>query len=125
MTQIPAGFEDFMARHGYTFAVIGNVLTGEKIFVGDRSSLESDYIVRNHFDYMSVVQINECFMNRLMPAMVAQGIVCGVLCKPREDVFVGLFRNDRRSMNDQIDSSEQADQELRELWRSPDAVVAQ
>ena len=125
MAQIPPGFQDFMLRHGYSFAIIADVVTGEKITVGERASLETDYLVREYLDYLTVAELYDCSKNRLFPAMDQDGVVCGLLCKPKVDVMVALFANDRRSVFNRIEPGELADQELRALWCSSDVPNAQ
>lgn len=122
MTKIPKGFEQLMSHFGFCFAVIGDIETGEKTSIGNRSALAMDFIVRNTFDSLSVSDLDACYKDRLMPAMVQQGDVCGIICKPAEGIVVGLFANDRRAVMDRVESNEMADKDLRTLWRSNDGA---
>lgn len=74
-------------------------------------------------DDMSVNDLHECYKNRLFPAMVQDGIVCGLLCNPCEGIYVELFANDQRSVMDRIYPGKRADQELRSLWRAFQATA--
>ena len=113
---VPRGLSGLMARHEIVVAVVVSLDTTEKEVVGDRTALESDYVLRTLFDDLSVQQIQEYLEDQILPRLAQQGRVCGVVCKPTENTVVGLYYHDERDVIQRYQTSKIIDAEVRELW---------
>ena len=113
---IPSGFLELMERHHIIVAVAVSVDTGNKRVVGDRTALESDYMLRSLFDDLSVRDIQESLDGQILPRMVQQGKVFGMICRPTEDMIVGLYCHNERDVGEQYQTSKIVDAEVRDLW---------
>lgn len=116
MKMVPGGLSELMDRHDIMVVVILTIDTGEKEIVGDRTALESDYVVRTLFDDLSAKQVQEYLEGQILPRMAQQGKVCGVICQPNENVVVGLYYHDERGVFQRAETSEIIDKEIRDLW---------
>jgi len=97
-------------------AAIASMETKDKTFLGDRSRLESDGLVRNMFDELSVEQIHFHLEGQLLPRLWSQGKVYGILCKPKNDVVVGLYGHDDRDVLKHYETAQLIDSSLKEIW---------
>lgn len=111
-TELPA----LMSRYHIVVAVIVSIGTERKETLGDRRALDSDYTVRTVFDDLSVQEIEQYLDGRILPRMIQQGRVCGVICKPNEDTIVGLYYHDERDVVQRYEMSKSIDADIRELW---------
>lgn len=113
---VPNGLCDLMDRHEIIVSVVVSRDTDEKQVVGDRTALESDYVVRTLFDDLTVQQIFGFLEGQILPRLVQQGKVCGIIYKPTENTVVGLYYHDERNVIQRYQKSIVVDSKLRELW---------
>lgn len=113
---IPATLQDLMRQHNIIVSVVANTETGEKIFFGDRTALDSDYVIRTTFDDLSAQELEEYLKDMILPQMIQQGRVCALMCKPNEHTIVGLFCHDERDVLERYHSNKIIDSEVKGLW---------
>jgi hypothetical protein len=107
-----------MQRHQIVVAVVLSVETGDMDLVGDRAALDSDYVIRTLFEDLSAREVQKYLEDQILPRLVQQGRVSGVICMPAEDTVVGLYCHDERDVIQRYDTSKIIDAEIRELWAS-------
>jgi|ERR1051325_2288699 hypothetical protein len=113
---IPEGLHDLMSRKGILAAVVVSLESGEKAVLGNRASLESDYALRTLFDDLAVTEIEKYLEGQILPRIVQQGKVCGVICKPGGKAIVGLYYHDQRDVVQRYQFSKELDAEVCALW---------
>lgn len=113
---VPKGLIELMNQYEIVVVVVLSVDTGEKKFFGDRTALESDYLVRTLFEDLSAQQIQEYLEGQILPRMAQQGKVCGVICKPTQNNVVGLYYHDERDVTQRYKTSKVIGAEVSELW---------
>jgi hypothetical protein len=113
---VPKGLAEFIARNNIIACVVVFPDSGEKLAFGDRSLLESDYAVRTLFDDLSVEEISDHLRGQLLPRMVQQGKVCGVICKPIENAIIGMYYHDERDVVHRYHFSKSLEAEIKALW---------
>jgi hypothetical protein len=107
-----------MARHNILATIVVYLDSGQKLTIGDRARLESDYVVRTLFDDLTPKEISAFLEGQILPRMAQQGKVCGVICKPNANTIVGMYYHDDRDIVQRFHFSKGLDAEVRELWNS-------
>lgn len=113
---IPNELHDFLHRNHIIVAVVVCLKSGEMTTIGERDSLESDHVVSMLFDDFTPEGVDEYLRDQILPRMVQQGRVCGVICKPTPTTIVGLYYHDEGDVVRRYHLSKQLDNELRSLW---------
>jgi hypothetical protein len=119
VAMIPDGFQELISRNNIVATIVTLLDSGEKVTLGDRTKLQSDFIVRTLFDDLTVEEIDAFLKGRLLPCMVQQGKVCGIVCKPNEKTIVGIYYHDERDVRQRYNVSKKLDAELRQLFSHP------
>lgn len=115
---IPTGLSDVIEDHRIIVTVVLTIDTGKIEVIGDRSSLDSDYIVRTLFDDLTPSEVESYLENQILPRMIQQSDVCGVICKPNSKTVVGMYYHDQRDVIARYDTSKAIDSDVQRVWKS-------
>ncbi len=116
MTQ---NFSNILEVTGVPFAVVANLSIGEIHSVGDAKALGADDLFNQLFlDFETVSALNRSLQGQLLPRTWSQGKVCCIVCKPSEDVLVGLFCVGERDPVAQYHWSKQVGKKVSAFWES-------
>ena len=121
MNLIPETFREFLCRHGVAWAFASFSPFEEKQVFGDAKLLESDDIVSHYFE--NICRLDQFLDGQILPNMVQQGNVVGIICRPTETVIVGLLYHDSRDVVQQYRHGKKLDEELRALWAADKSKV--
>lgn len=114
MNGIPKSFLKFIEQERIAWAVISFAPFTEQQVFGDSKVLESDDIVSQYFGDLSLLE--QSLEGRILPRMVQQGRVGGVICKPEKNLIVGMLYNDDFEGVERYWHGKKLDEKLRALW---------
>ncbi|MCA9040110.1 MAG: hypothetical protein KDA65_07185 [Planctomycetaceae bacterium] len=100
-----------------SFAVIAELLSGEIQFYGDRQMIGDPHLIEALFGDNSAIQtLNKSLEGQLLPQIWSQGKITCVVCKPTENIIVGLFHSDHRTAVEHYQWSKKADAMIRLVY---------
>jgi len=103
---------------GVPFAVIAHLATGELVSVGDSRAVAGDDLFNSLFlDFECVSALNRSLQGQLLPRTWSQGKVSCIVCKPEEDVIVGLFSLNERDPVAQYHWTKKLGNEVTAFWQ--------
>ena len=108
-------FQRFLQDNNILVGVVVDIGSSSIVVHGDPKQLESDGLLRYYFS--DVAKLNGYLTGRLLPAMLQQGQVAGVISKPTDDMIVGLLYHDERPVLQRYQYSQQLDQGVRDIWK--------
>lgn len=114
MKIVPMNFPEFLKRNSIAWAVVSCAPFSDKQIFGDSKGLESEDIVSQYFGDLPLLE--QSLEGRILPRMVQQGNVAGVICKPAENTIVGMLYHDDGDGVQRYSHGKKLDEELRALW---------
>lgn len=106
-------FIDFTVKNRIIYAVIVNLDTRTFISTGWKYELPYEGLLKSLFnDEETVKKVNDSLKGQIMPQSMAQGDLNCALCKPKDNILVGLFYIDKREPSESYEYSRQLDNEL-------------
>jgi hypothetical protein len=106
-------FADFMFKYGIIYAVIADLDKNTVISSGWRYKLPYDGLLKSLFeDEDTVRSVNDSLDGQILPQSMIQGDLNCSLCKPKENILVGLFYIDKRDSIESYEFSNQLNNEL-------------
>ena len=92
---IPKGLSDLISEFGIIVAVVASLDDGAVEMIGKRENLAHDDLVKQLFgDEETTAALNRSLEGRMLPRMWSQGEVSCVICKPSDEILVGLLYHD-------------------------------
>ncbi|WBW96125.1 hypothetical protein [Oceanirhabdus sp. W0125-5] len=95
-----------------------NLKSGEIETIGDKSKLVYDDLVTDLFDNIdSIYSLDKSIEGQRMPQTWRQGEVKCIVCKPSNNILVGLFYNEYRDTIESYQWSKEVNKELEAIWK--------
>ena len=114
---IVTALHEFLTSAGIPYALAANVATGEVDSFGDATAIVGTDLVNTLFaDRESINALQRSLQGQLLPRIWSQGDLTCIVCKPSEDVIVGLFCRALRDPVEQYHRSTNLNDELCRLW---------
>jgi hypothetical protein len=110
-----ASFQRFLHENSILVGVVVDIARGSIVIHGDPEKLESDGLLRYYFS--DAAALTGYLSDRIMPTMLQQGKVAGVVSKPTDDTIVGMLYHDERPVVQRYHHSQLLDQALRTTWQ--------
>lgn len=107
-------FKRFLKSHDIIVGVFVDVAGGTVVVHGEPEKLESDGLLKYYFT--DAMKLDAHLTDRILPQMLQQGRVAGVLTRPTTDVIVGLLYHDERPVLQRYQHCGFLDQALRDFW---------
>lgn len=110
---------DFTTKYEITYTVIVNLQDYTSVSIGWKYKLPFDGLFNSLFgSEESVKDFNNSLEGQIMPQSMKQGDLKCVVVKPRSDMLVGLFYNDKKDTIESYKFGKQLNDELIELINS-------
>ncbi len=89
---------EIMLNNNIPFSVVANLDDNNMENIGNKTELEYFSLVENLFGNIEHIHaLNESLKGQIMPQSWKQGNVKCLVCKPVDNVIVGLFYNEERT----------------------------
>lgn len=99
----------------YSIVVSLNTDSIEKI--GNVTELEYRDLVEQLFGNIQQIKLlNNSLNGQILPRLWSQGKVKCLVCKPKDNIIIGLFYNESRSFMDSIDFSSEIAKKIDIIW---------
>ena len=110
-------FIDFSSKHGIIYSVIVNLKNHTLVSFGWSYKLPYAGLLDLFHDEESIKSLNDSLEGEIMPQAMRQGEVKCLICKPQNDMLVGLFYLENRDVAEAYKFGEQLNEELSELLK--------
>ena len=111
---IPETLNDVLETLNVLLAAIVDLPSGEIQFIGDPDAVENTDLISTLFaDSETVESLNRSLEGQILPRAWNQGKVTCVVCKPADEIVVGLFVIDELDAVQQYHWSKKADEAIR------------
>lgn len=109
-------FEKFLDTNSIIVGVIVNTATNSVAIYGTPESLESNSLL--HYYFTDAKKLTVYLKDRLLPVMLQQDDIAGVISKPDENTIVGLLYRDTKSVIDRYHHSQTLSNRLCDAWQA-------
>jgi hypothetical protein len=114
---ITSKIKELMASNNILFSVIANLDNGQVKMLGDKEKLSHIDLVSTLFgDENSIKALNDSLEGQLMPRVWGQGEVSCIVCKPVNNILVGLFFQDTREPIESYRFSKEMNKQIDLIW---------
>ncbi|WP_144408463.1 hypothetical protein [Pelosinus fermentans] len=110
-------YTDFMSKHGIIYLVIVDLESYAIVSFGWSYKLPYAGLLDLFHDEESIKSLNDSLEGEIMPQAMRQGEVKCLICKPKNDMLVGLFYLENRDVAEAYKFGEQLNEELSELLK--------
>lgn len=95
---LKAKLNEIMLNNNIAFSVVANLDDNNIENIGNKTELEYHSLVENLFGNIEHIHaLNDSLKGQIMPQSWKQGNVKCLVCKPADNVIVGLFYNEERT----------------------------
>lgn len=85
--------------------------------IGDKNKLEYSGLLNTLFgDKESIFRLNNSLKNQIMPQSWGQGKVSCIVCKPVEDILIGLFYHNEKDGLEAYNFDLEINKEIEKIW---------
>jgi hypothetical protein len=109
--------QELITSKGIDYCIISYLNNNEIKILGEMNNLKEKDLPKQLFgDLDAINNLNNSLIGQEMPVTWKQGEVKGIVCKPKEDVIIGLFYNEHRSLFDSIDFCNEINAKLLKIF---------
>ncbi|APC40331.1 hypothetical protein [Clostridium estertheticum] len=85
--------------------------------IGDSSKLEYDGLLKTHFNDMeTIIKLNGFLEGQQLPKLFKQGKVICIICKPKNNIIVGLFYHEDKDFTHYYKKAKELNEEIVSVW---------
>lgn len=108
-----------MHDNNIILAMVANLSNNSIITIGSKSELEYASLVENLFGDMEQVRaLNDSLKGQIMPQAWNQGIVKCLVCKPVDDIVIGLFFHEDRNAVESYRFGKMLNELIKAIWEN-------
>lgn len=108
---------ELMDKNNIVYAVIANLENGRVETAGGKEKLKYCDLVDTLFgDVEHIKSLNDSLEEQLMPRMWGQGEISCIVCKPADNILIGLFYHENREPAAAYRFSKKMDQQVKMIW---------
>lgn len=114
---ITSKIKELMDNNNILFSVIANLDNDQVKMLGHKEKLNRIDLVNSLFgDKNSIKALNDSLEGQLMPRIWGQGEVSCIVCKPVNNILVGLFFHDTREPIETYRFSKEMNKQIELIW---------
>ena len=112
-------FDEIMRDNNIILAIVANLSNNSIITIGKKSKLNYGSLVENLFgDIERVRALNDSLKDQILPQAWNQGIVKCLVCKPVDDIVIGLFFHEYRDAVESYRFGKVLNELIKEKWEN-------
>lgn len=109
--------KDLVDRNEISYCIVATLDSELIDTIGSLTKLEYKDLVEQLFgDIQQIKILNDSLSGQQLPRAWKQGKVKCLVCKPKDNIIVGLFYNEYRSLFESIDFGNKVAKEIENIW---------
>jgi len=104
-----------MSKYEIIYSVIANLKLDTLTSIGWRYKLPYQGLLDLFHDEESVKSLNDSLVGEIMPQAMRQGELKCLICKPKNDILIGLFYVEKRDVGDAYIFGKKLNDELSQI----------